>query len=291
MAEDSISILAYGGAGSGKTSLGLTGIGPTLLLDAETASRFIPKSRKKMWNPSKGEQIPTLEDGQDVVVVRITDWDDVERVMKHLRKHSHPFKTVMFDSISEVQIKAKKKVTDGQFQIQHWGELGRQMGDLLRELRDITADPDSPIKILYLISIAKYTPSHETKNGGTVPEKWEPFLEGSTKNVTPYLFDIAALISLNSEVNPKDPFGEKIKTQTFYTDSSDPSIVAKSRIPGLPGNIKGLTLAGLHRNIFGEDVEEEDVPDVKQEQPEEETKAEKKTEDNPIPGVPTLPEN
>ena len=35
MAEESLGLLIYGPAGSGKTSLGLTGPTPTLVLDAE----------------------------------------------------------------------------------------------------------------------------------------------------------------------------------------------------------------------------------------------------------------
>lgn len=285
MAEDSISILAYGGAGTGKTTLGLTGPSPTLLLDSETGSRFIDKKRKVMWNPAKGEAIPDISGIKDaVVVVRIAEWGNVEAVMKHLRSHKHPFRTLVFDSISEVQNKAKKHINSGQFKIQDWGELGRAMGDLLRELRDIAADPDSPIMVLYQISIAEHSPATDES-----PETWGPLLEGSVRKIAPYLFDITALISMDMvPSNPNDPFSPKVKSQSFYTDSSNPNISAKSRVPGLPGNIRDLTLTGLYRNIFGE--EPEPTPEVTPEPTATAAKAPEPPKDKkPSGGAPRLP--
>lgn len=288
MAEDSISILAYGGPGSGKTTLGLTGPTPILMLDVETASRFIPRNRRVYWNPEKGEAIPDLSGKTDpVVVVRTPHWTNVEPVMQYLRSHNHPFRTVLIDSISELIVKAKDNISKSQFKIQDWGTLGRTMGDMLRELRDIAADPDSPIEMLYMISIARHIASDPDK--GT-SDRWEPLLEGSTKSVAPYLFDLTALISL--EMVPSDPnniYSEKVKVQSFYTGSSDPNVVGKSRIPGLPEKINGLTLVGLLRNIFGEgEPDPEPAPPKKESAPAKKTSSTNKNDD---PGVPTLPGN
>lgn len=287
MAEDSLFIIGHGGAGSGKTSLSLTGPSPTLLFDIETASRFIDRSRRVYWNPAKGEQIPDLSDKTDpIVVVRVKNMSDVESAMKVLRSHKHPFKTVVWDSISEVIDKVKREISSDQFKIQEWGELGRKMGDMLREIRDLAADPDSPIMIAFAITMTKYIPGNPDK--GT-SDRWEPLLEGSIKSVAPYLSDMVAFIELEEKpVDPKNPFGEKRMMQTFYTGRSREGVVAKSRVPNLPETISDLTLRGLLRGIFGDIDEPEEVETAPE--PEKETaKPAKKTSSSS--SVPTLPSN
>lgn len=291
MAEDSLSVVAYGPAGSGKTTLGLTGPSPTIMFDVETASRFIPRSRRVYWNPSKGEALPDISNVQDaVVVVRVKKWDDVEAAMRVIRGHNHPFRTLMFDSISEVIDKAKKEISDGQFKIQEWGELGRVMGDLLRELRDITADPDSPIEMCYMITMDRVTPGDPDKG---IPAQHNPLLEGSAKNIVSYLYDLVAFVEFEDQPSdPNNAFSPKVTVQTFYTGKSRPGVTAKSRVPGLPETINALTLKGLLRGVFGAEPEPEpaNAPDPA---PAAEPAAEKKTpaKKSAPSGVPSLPED
>lgn len=282
MAEDSLSILYYGPAGSGKTTLGLTAPSPILMFDAETASRFIDRKRKVTWRPDRGEALPELTGDQDVVVVRIKDLRTLEAAMDVLRTNRHPFRSIIFDSISEIEDQIKKSINEDQFRIQDWGELSRKMGNLLRELRDITGDDESPIQIMGAIAMADHRPAAEDQ-----PESWGPLLGGAARKVAPYLFDITALVRLESV--PEDPnnvFGPKKTVQTFYTGNSDPNISAKSRVPGLPPNISDLTFTGLHRNIFGSEPEE--TPEPPKEKSSSKAKPKASDTDN---DVPTLPNN
>lgn len=250
MAEESLSILGHGLAGSGKTSLGLTGPSPTLIFDAETASKFIPKSQKVTWDPMRNS--PPVDDGTwKFCIVKINKWDVAEKALEYLRSNNHPFRTVVIDSISEILVKAKEEVNGrDQFQIQHWGRLGQNMGAFLRDVRDITSSDASKIQVMYLISTTKeYI---KTNKAGDVTEQvWKPFLEGSTQNIVPYLFDITAFISLETvAVDPSNPAKGKKLQQVFYTGSTNPNISAKSRPPGVPEKLYDITLETLFNNIF-----------------------------------------
>lgn len=249
MAEESLSILAYGPAGGGKTTLGLTGPKPLLLLDAETASRFIPKSRKVTWDPMKDK--PPVYDGTwEICVVKIKGWNVAQKTLEYIRSDNHPFRTVMIDSISEIQIKAKEQIKGNKaFQLQDWGVLSQNMGAFLRELRDISASDTSKIQMTYLISTAK-----DYVQGENQPRVWKPFLEGATAQIVPYLFDMTAYIYLDEVlVNPQNP-GQGSKIQQVFFTGTHPTIEAKSRPPGVPAQLMDVTLEGLLRGIFPDDA-------------------------------------
>lgn len=249
MAEESLSILAYGPAGGGKTTLGLTGPKPLLLLDAETASRFIPKSRKVTWDPMKDS--PPVYDGTwEICVVKIKGWSVAQKTLEYIRSDNHPFRTVMIDSISEIQIKAKEQIKGNKaFQLQDWGVLSQNMGAFLRELRDISASDTSKIEMTYLISTAK-----DYVQGENQPRVWKPFLEGATAQIVPYLFDMTAYIYLDEVlINPQNP-GAGSKIQQIFFTGTHPTIEAKSRPPGVPAQLMDVTLEGLLRGVFPDEA-------------------------------------
>lgn len=249
MAEESLSILMHGPAGAGKTTLSLTGPKPILFLDAETASRFIPKSYRKIrWDPTKDSQAPTPDGTWDICVVKIKDWNVLQKTIDVLSTHRHQFKTVVIDSVSEVLIKAKQSINgDKQFQIQHWGQLNQKMGAFLRTLRDITADEDSSIEILAILSATK------DFNVGTEDKphmEKRPLLEGAVKDTIQYLYDIIAYIELNEvAVNPANPGMGMRKQQRIFT-GADPHISSKSRPPGVPPELFDTTLEQLLSGVY-----------------------------------------
>ena len=285
MAEESLSILVHGPAGSGKTTLGLTGPGPTLFLDVETASRFIPKKDKVSWDPMK-DSPPVYDGSWKYCVVKVKTWDIANKTLEYLRSNKHPFKTVVLDSVSEILIKAKEKINgQNQFQIQHWGRLGQNMGQFLRSLRDITADDDSPIQIMYIISASK---EFIVGEGDDLSHEWRPLLEGATKDTIGFLYDMVAFITLDTVPNdPDNPARGTRRSQTFYT-GADPTITSKCRPPGVPDALQDLTLEQILYGVFppeGEPEPESEVP-VKEEPVKEETKP-KKQASSSLPPLPT----
>ena len=202
MAERALSILAYGPAKVGKTTLASTAPTPMLFMDGENSSRFLMKSdgtffRKVQWNPL--ESAPPVNDGTwDICVVKVTDWKIALKTYEYLKSNNHQFRSLVIDSISEMQDKLKKQVLGNgvtQMKMQDWGKILQSMGAFLRDIRDLTADEKSPLEAIVLLAMAK-----EVKEAdGTSTMK--PHLEGSIVQQVPYFYDMTAYLYTEQVMN------------------------------------------------------------------------------------------
>ena len=146
-------LLLYGDPKTGKTSLAETAPGPRLILDAEGGTDWLA-SEVVPWNPLDGAP-PKLGNKKDVsVVVYVTDWELLERVNTWLQKGTHPFRSVILDSLTELQKQAKRAITDSGMRIQDWGTLYDRMDPVLREIRDLTKIPGSPVECVVIVALS-----------------------------------------------------------------------------------------------------------------------------------------
>ena len=238
MSEQALSILIHGPAGGGKTTFAATGPKPILLLDAERASRFI-RLRKVYWDPMK--EAPPVYDGTwELCVVKTNNWEKAQKAYEYLKSGKHPFRTVVIDSISEIQVKAMESINGrAQMQTSHWGRLLQNMGAFLRDLRDLLEDDEteSPLQVLCLISTSK-------DYDGT----WKPFLQGSISSQVPYLFDVTGYLYVDQVQDPST--GELREARTLFT-GNHPQYEAKNRVPGFPTTLQNPNLEVIFNNIFG----------------------------------------
>lgn len=193
MSERALSIWIHGAAKIGKTTLATTSPTPMLFLDAENSSRFLVKPdgtrfRKVTWNPL--ESGPPAADGTwDLCIVKVNEWPVALKIVEHLRTNNHQFKSLVLDSVTELQYNLKKSILGGTanaMKMQEWGRLLQSMGAYLRDIRDLTADPASPLEAVVLLSGSK------TVNG---TEK--PLLEGQVSQQVPYFYDITGYLYVN----------------------------------------------------------------------------------------------
>lgn len=240
MSERAISILVHGPAGAGKSTLGLSGPLPCLMLDVENASRFI-RLRKKFWNPM-AEPPPVYDGTWDICVVKVKEWPIAQKVLEVLKSNQHPFRSVSVDSISEAQVKSMEDINGrNQMQTAHWGRLLQNMGGLLRDLRDLTGVDHSPIESMVLIC----TSTEKDK-------RWKPYLQGSIKDIVPFLFDMTAYLYVDQEIDPATGF--PVEVRKMFT-GSHPLYEAKSRVPGFPATFSNPTINGILDQVFGPNME------------------------------------
>jgi hypothetical protein len=187
MTDKAISLLVHGPTKVGKSSLSITAPYPRLYLDVEAASRFLPIN-KKVWDPYT-EEIPQPDGTWDTAVVYCRDYDTMRKVYTRINQEPHQFKSLIIDSISELQIRLRESIAGrGPMQMQQWGELLTEFAGLLRDLRDLTMHPTCPIEALVMTAMT------EDKDGF-----FQPYLQGSVRTQAPYLFDVVGYLFVDRE--------------------------------------------------------------------------------------------
>lgn len=188
-AQRAVTILIHAASKAGKSTLSVTSPAPRLLLDVESASRFLPIKRV-YWDPNTGPP-PTPDGTWDTCVVPTRDWATIELVHQWLASGKHEFKSVIIDSISEAQNRfMEKQAGRAQPTQAQWGEAFRGVAGLIRDLRDLTMHPTRPIECLVLIAMTK-----------EIDGVWRPWVQGQLATALPYLLDAVGYLYIDKDEN------------------------------------------------------------------------------------------
>lgn len=236
-----LTILVHGETGAGKSSFAVTSPYPRLLLDIESGYRFLPINTKK-WDPTT--EAPPVADGTwDTCVVVVHNYDTVLKVYEWLRSGQHQFRSLIIDSISELQVRFFDQLAgDEQLKMQQWGEVLRKMGGLLRNIRDLTTHPTNPLEAIVLTAMTR-----QDKDG-----VFRPYLQGQLAVMAPYLFDILGALVVESFQHP-DPTQGRYSVRRMYVERT-PTHEAKERVQGRLGSIveqDNLNVEQMLDRIFG----------------------------------------
>lgn len=217
-------MMVYGPSKAGKSTLTATAPYPRLIIDVEGGARFLPIV-PRVWDPQR--EAPPVADGTwDTCIVHCNDYATLEATYKYLQLGQHQFKSVVIDSISELQDKLIKQLTGTeQMKMQTWGQLLRSLGDLLRNMRDLTMHPVNPLEAVILTAMQR-----EGSDG-----RMKPYLQGQIQVVAPYLFDILAYIRVE-EYPHADPAQGTYKVRRLYVEATD-FAEAGERVQGRLGSI------------------------------------------------------
>ena len=237
----SLTLMVYGESKVGKSTFAVTAPYPRLMLDVEGGHKFLPIN-VKYWDPMSQE--PPVADGTwDTVVVQVRDYDVVLKAFQWLQSGKHQFKSLIIDSISELQVKCMDNIAGTeQMKMQQWGELLRHMGHLLRDLRDLTSHPTQPLEAVVMTAMA----SRGQDN------RMHPYLQGQLKVQAPYFYDVLGYISNETIPNP-DPTQLPYKARRMYVERTD-EVEAGERVQGRLGAIVEQENLGVERMldmIFG----------------------------------------
>lgn len=237
----SLTMVIYGPSKAGKSTLAATSPYPRLLLDVEGGARFLPII-PKVWDPLT-EPPPVADGTWDTCVVHTTTYATLEAAYKWLQVGQHQFRSVIIDSISELQVKLIDQIAGTeQMKMQGWGQLLRALGDLLRNLRDLTMHPVNPLESVILTSMQQ-----DGKDG-----KYHPYLQGQVKTVLPYLFDVLGYIRVEEFPHP-DPTMGTYKVRRLYVESTD-FAEAGERVQGRLGSIvehNDLSIETMLDKVYG----------------------------------------
>lgn len=239
--QRSLTIMVYGESKVGKSTFAVTAPYPRLMLDVEGGHRFLPIN-VKYWDPMREE--PPVADGTwDTCVVNVRDYEVVVKAFQWLQSGQHQFKSLIIDSISELQVKCMDSIAGSeQMKMQQWGELLRHMGALLRDLRDLTMHPTQPLEAVVLTAMAR--PGQDGR--------MRPYLQGQLAIQAPYFYDILGAINVETVPN-QDPMQPPHKVRRMYVERTD-EYEAGERVQGRLGKVVEQQDLGVERMldmIFG----------------------------------------
>ena len=243
--QRSLTVMVYGESKVGKSTFAVTSPYPRLMLDVEGGHRFLPVV-VKYWDPLREE--PPVADGTwDTCVVPVRNYDDVIKAYQWLQSGKHQFKSLIIDSISELQVKCMDSIAGNeQMKMQQWGELLRHMGALLRDLRDLTMHATNPLEAVVLTAMAR------TGQDG----RYRPYLQGQLAIQAPYFYDILGGITIEEVPNP-DPMQPPYKVRKMYVERTA-QYEAGERVQGRLGSVveqENLSIERMLDIIFGEKQE------------------------------------
>jgi hypothetical protein len=220
----SLTLMVYGESKVGKSTFAVTAPYPRLMLDVEGGHRFLPIN-VKYWDPMR-EEPPVADGSWDTVVVQVRDYDTVLKAFQWLQAGKHQFKSLIIDSISELQVKCMDNIAGTeQMKMQQWGELLRHMGHLLRDLRDLTSHPTAPLEAVVMTAMASRGQD----------DRMHPYLQGQLKVQAPYFYDVLGYISNELVPNP-DPTQVPYRARRMYVERTD-EFEAGERVQGRLGSV------------------------------------------------------
>lgn len=224
------SFLIHGPSKIGKSSLGLTAPGLIAFADVEGQTRFLPHQDKRYdWDMVSPFDPP---EGTLWVRIRITEYRQIEQLYSVVSHPNSPFRTVVIDSISELQQKYIDAIAgSNQMDQQNWGELLRGLASMIRKFRDLL-DQEGNLECFIITAMTK-------KNDG----KATPALQGQLQVLINYYLDVVGYYEpfqdiannvhtrrLQMEPSPFHEAGSRIPWTPTYVD--DPSITRLMEVPG-----------------------------------------------------------
>lgn len=174
------------------------------------------------------------------MVVYVRDYDTVLKVYQWLQVGQHQFKSLILDSISELQVRLKERIAGrGQLQTQQWGEVLTNLAGLMRDFRDLTMHPINPLEAVVLTAMT------QQRDG-----MWRPYLQGQLATVIPYFFDITAWMYAD-QIPSEDPTQLPTEVRRLFI-GKHPLFEAGERVGGrLPVVIDSPNIESMLDQIFG----------------------------------------
>ena len=198
---ETLSLLVHGDSKVGKTTLAATSPVPILALDAEGGWKFLPV-RMVSWDPIQGPP-PVWDNTWDVCHVIVRSWATVGYAFQWLNSGQHNFRSLVVDSISEIQRRLKENLVGTEaMKMQDWGMLLSQMDGTIRGFRDLTLHPTNPLQVVTFVAETR-----ENDHG-----KMIPYMQGQISISLPYWVDVVGYLFAQDIPNAEGQFdGTKVR--------------------------------------------------------------------------------
>lgn len=244
--DEVLSLLIHGASKVGKSTLTSTAPPPILVIDAEGSWKFIKEAgfktgvslRRKTWDPAQGP--PPRHDGTwDICYVAVANWGTMKQVYQWLTQAQHDFRSVVLDSITELQRRLKMHISgDGLVKgYDGWGAMLVAMDGLIRGFRDLTIMP-GPVRCVVFVA--------ETREESG---KWRPYMQGQISTSLPYWVDVCGYVYQDRVAD--DEGNQTVKRVNLYV-GSHPQFESGERVQGaLPDVVVNPHISDMIETIYG----------------------------------------
>jgi hypothetical protein len=213
-----LTALIHGEAGAGKSWLGDTAPAPRLILDAEGRAPYTPSAPKAFWDVAHYAP-PENDGGWQTCVATIQDFDELQLAYQWLASRQHPFRSVVVDSLMEVQMRFIDKHSGlNPLNQQDWGTVLRHLENLVRSYRDLALDPQNPVEVV--VFTAGTTDADGVRR---------PLVQGQLKLKVPYFLDVVGYLYVTA--------GESGALERHLMVQPTTQVVAKEGTGKLPGPV------------------------------------------------------
>jgi hypothetical protein len=233
---ETLSLLVHADAKVGKTTLAATAPAPILALDAEGGWKFLPM-KTKPWDPMQGP--PPEPDGTwDACIVVVREWQTIQLVWQWLQSGQHHFRSLVVDSISEVQRRLKHNLKGEEpLKIQDWGVLLAKMDATIRGFRDLTLHPTNPMQVVVFVAETRQTDG-----------KWKPYMQGQISVALPYWMDVVGYLYVQDVI---DVNGQPTGKMRRLLVSPHPEFEAGERVQGrLPEVVDNPNVTSMLLSVY-----------------------------------------
>lgn len=233
---ETLSILIHADSKIGKTTFAATSPAPILALDVEGGWKFLPL-RQYHWDPMTGPP-PAYDGTWDACVVTVREWQTIQQVWQWLVSGQHNFRSLIVDSISELQRRLKSNLKGEEaLRIQDWGVLLAKMDTTIRGFRDLTLHPTNPLQVVVFVAETR-----ETNN------KWRPYMQGQIAVALPYWMDIVGYLYVQDTI---DENGQPTGKMRRLLITPHPQFEAGERVQGrLPEVVDNPNVTQMLLSVF-----------------------------------------
>jgi hypothetical protein len=237
---NALTLLIHGESKTGKTTLAASAPAPRLILDAELKGQYLP-GRKVTWN-ARTSPPPEVGDWE-TCIVPVREYADFVSAIEWLQSGKHCFRSVALDSISELQKRCQDQLNPSldQLRTQDWGTLLRHMEARVRQLRDLTEHPTTPVETVVITAMTVMR-----------DEKWRPYVQGQLSVTLPYFCAVVGYLFVQ-DIPSEDPSQPATKLRRLLVSPSA-SIEAGENVQGRLGLVvDDPTVPKMLKMVFPDD--------------------------------------
>jgi hypothetical protein len=225
-------ILVYGESGTGKTTL------------AGSADE-VPSMRPVLFIDIEGGTESLRHSYPDVQTVRVTTWKEMQDVYNELHEGNHPFKTVVLDSLTEIQkfnmynimedvIQKRPDLDQDVPSMREWGKNLEQMRRMVRGFRDLD---------MHSIFTALSRVDKDQRSGAQLHQ---PSLSGKLAGEVAAFLDVVMYYYVKQSGD-----GDDAQYNRYLLTAKTDTHVAKDRSGSLPQVVENPTMKLVHDLMQG----------------------------------------